>query len=282
MKEIDMALGKPDLPAIPVVIDEDGKSLIPPTLADIQWLDLSDPTTYETNLRRFASFLLGASQVPEIPKSSSGDVHVIPPSGELHVIPGSASVSIETLVGRLGDFDVNKLAKLIAVEVAANIANINARPNQKARDNTLQGEIMDSSEKDNLVFVVMAFTEDMEPVFEGIRDAAKTVGLEAKRVKDVLGDYQITTNLIDMLRASSMVVVDLSYDRPNVYFELGYARGIGKTVITTARSGTQLQFDVKDWTCTFYSDSRLLERSLKERFKIELNNIRTGSRSIKR
>ena len=57
-----------------------------------------------------------------------------------------------------------------------------------------------------------------------------------------------------------------------VYFELEYPGGIGKTVITTARKGTLLHFDVQSWTCDFYTDSRLLERRLTERFKIELSN----------
>ena len=55
-----------------------------------------------------------------------------------------------------------------------------------------------------------------------------------------------------------------------VYFELGYARGLGKTVVSIAREETKLHFDVKDWTCHFYNDSRTLERELKKRFEHEL------------
>lgn len=63
---------------------------------------------------------------------------------------------------------------------------------------------------------------------------------------------------------------DLSHERPNVYFELGFARGLGKAVITIAREGTSIHFDVKDWTFISYIDSRLLERDLKKRFQFEL------------
>jgi nucleoside 2-deoxyribosyltransferase len=109
----------------------------------------------------------------------------------------------------------------------------------------------------------------MDPIFEGIKAAAEAAGLEAKRVKDVIGDYKIDSKLIDMIHQACMVVVDLTHERPNVYFELGYARGIGKTVITTARKGTSIHFDVQSWTCDFYVDSRILEKRLKERFKLE-------------
>jgi hypothetical protein len=57
---------------------------------------------------------------------------------------------------------------------------------------------------------------------------------------------------------------------PNVYFELGYARGLGKTVITILRAGTRAHFDVRDWTYLEYIDSRPLEEDLIERFTFEL------------
>jgi hypothetical protein len=74
-----------------------------------------------------------------------------------------------------------------------------------------------------------------------------------------------------MIRSARLVVCDLTFERPNVYFELGFARGIGKKVITIARKATTIHFDVKDWTCIFYSDSREVERDLRARFEIELN-----------
>jgi len=73
-----------------------------------------------------------------------------------------------------------------------------------------------------------------------------------------------------MIHKARLIVADLMHEMPNVYFELGYARGIGKTVITTAREGTKLHFDVKDLNCMFYNDSRELEQELKERFAFEM------------
>jgi len=122
----------------------------------------------------------------------------------------------------------------------------------------------------NFVFVVMSFADDMEPIFDGIAAAAASVGLEAKRVKDISGDYRITDKIMEMILSSRFVVVDLSHERPNVYFELGYARASGKTVITIARRGTEIHFDVKDWTYIPYIDSRTLERDIKDRFVNEM------------
>jgi TIR domain len=122
-----------------------------------------------------------------------------------------------------------------------------------------------------LVFVIISFRDDMEPIFEGIEEAGKPLGLEVKRVKDVPGDYRITDQVIRMIREARLVVADLTHERPNVYFELGYARGLGKTVITIAREGTLIHFDVKDWTFINYIDSRILERDMRKRFEFELS-----------
>jgi TIR domain len=123
---------------------------------------------------------------------------------------------------------------------------------------------------EELVFVIASFLPDMEPAFEAIKAAADSAGLRAQRVKDVSGDYKISDRMLSMIRQARLVVADLTHERPNVYFELGYARGIGKTVITIMREGGEVHFDVQDWTYIPYIDSRPLERDLIERFKFEL------------
>lgn len=121
-----------------------------------------------------------------------------------------------------------------------------------------------------LVFVICAFTPDMEPVFDAISAAAMSVGLRAERIKDLQGDYRITEKMLTLLTTARMVVADLTHERPNVYFELGYARGVGKTVITIIRTGTSAHFDVQDWTYLEYIDSRPLEHQIRQRFAFEL------------
>lgn len=153
------------------------------------------------------------------------------------------------------------LAKEVAIEVAK-ILGLESRPLA-----TKPSTVIDAK----LVFVIVAFRDDMEPIFEGIKAAGNSVGLDVKRVKDVIGDYRITDQVIQMINSARLIVADLTHERPNVYFELGYARGLGKTVITIAREGTNIHFDVKDWTYLPYTDSRILERDLKKRFEYEVS-----------
>lgn len=122
----------------------------------------------------------------------------------------------------------------------------------------------------DLVFLISALSADMDSVAGAVKAAASSVGLTAKRVKDVPGDYRITDQILNMIGEARLVVADLTHERPNVYFELGYARGLGKRVVTTLRDTAAAHFDVKDWTYIKYSDSRPLEVELRARFEYEI------------
>ncbi|MFN6567815.1 hypothetical protein [Dendronalium sp. ChiSLP03b] len=182
----------------------------------------------------------------------------------------SYSEGMQTLLRVLKTSSGPKLQEFVAVDelakqVAGEIAKIlGLEPSKKLSKTNPQVE-------DQLVFVIISFLDDMEPIFEGIQEACSAVGLTAKRIKDVLGDYKITDCIIEMIQSARFIVADLTHERPNVYFELGYARGVGKTVITIARQETNIHFDVKGWTYIPYIDSRVLERDLKKRLEYELS-----------
>lgn len=162
-------------------------------------------------------------------------------------------------------FDPGDLAKEVAKEV---IQVLKSDPN---------GIRIPEWEPDpELVFVIISFSPEMDPIYEGIKAAGERYNLRVERVKDVPGDYKINDKIVQMIQSARLIVADLSHERPNVYFELGYSRGLGKTVVTIAREAAKVHFDVKDWTCFSYNDSRVVERYLDERFAYELG--KTGGK----
>jgi len=62
-------------------------------------------------------------------------------------------------------------------------------------------------------------------------------------------------------------VCDLTAERPNVYYELGFAKGIGKRLICIAREGTQIHFDVYGLKILFFRSYRDLEERLNKEAK---------------
>lgn len=242
-REIEIGLSKSKgLPlVVPIVIDIEARRNLPPSIATYQFLDLSEKEDYNLGLDHLVTRLsLPEGREAEADTKEGGDR----PSRQV-----------------LADvIDVNEFAIRIAEEVNRQLKTISSS----------EGGAVGPRPAGNDVFVIMAFSPDMDPIFEGIRAAAASNGLQAKRVKDIIGDYRINDMIISKIRTAQIVVADLTHERPNVYFELGYARGLGKRVVTTAREGSKLHFDVHDWTCVFYDDSRVLEKLLVERFRLEV------------
>ena len=122
-----------------------------------------------------------------------------------------------------------------------------------------------------LVFVLMAFDASQNEVYQAIKTAGtlvQSVPLRVTRIDDAgLVDYRITDEILAFIRKAGVIVCDLSLERPNVYYELGFARGIGKRVISCARGGTQLHFDIKDFSTIVYHSAFDLQHRLKDTFE---------------
>lgn len=119
------------------------------------------------------------------------------------------------------------------------------------------------------VFIICAFIEELNPICDVIKSVAAKNDLSAHRVDDYEEDFQITEKIIHQIEEARIIVADLSFERPNVYFEYGYARGAGRTgsIITLLKQGEEAHFDVKDWNQITYDPKNLetLEKKLAKR-----------------
>ena len=73
----------------------------------------------------------------------------------------------------------------------------------------------------NLVFVIMPFSDDMESVYQAIQDECSTVGLITRRADDVPGSAIVLRDITEAIEEAEFLIVDLTHERPNVYYELG-------------------------------------------------------------
>lgn len=117
-------------------------------------------------------------------------------------------------------------------------------------------------------FVAMSFREEEEPAlvdyFEAMKRATKEAKLPIKflRIDLLPGDHEISQKIMDEIFDSDFILADFTLNPKNVYFEVGIARGCGKVVIQTARFGTDLEFDVRNWRTLFYKNATELEKKL--------------------
>ena len=120
-----------------------------------------------------------------------------------------------------------------------------------------------------LVAVVMSYSDrpELEDAFFTFEQVTGELGYECKLVTEENTEERILPEILERIRRSAFVIVDLSDLRPNVFYELGYADGLGKRVIVTARKGTELPFDVKDIPTIFWEGQNQLREGLRKRIE---------------
>ena len=69
------------------------------------------------------------------------------------------------------------------------------------------------------------------------------------------------------IERAAFVVADLTGERPNVYYEIGYAHRADKEVVLVARSDTAVHFDVSAINRIEYSDYTELMDALRKRVR---------------
>jgi hypothetical protein len=124
--------------------------------------------------------------------------------------------------------------------------------------------------ENNYVFIIMAMIGDdpqLTDIHDAISETCKSLYLKAERVDQIEHTEQITLKIIECINKAEIVIADLTHNRPNCYYEAGYAHGIGKKVIFTAREGTELHFDLKDYKVIFYPNMSTLKALLLKRLK---------------
>jgi nucleoside 2-deoxyribosyltransferase len=118
------------------------------------------------------------------------------------------------------------------------------------------------------IFVAMSFREEEEPSLVDYWQAMLRAAEKARRefnlirLDQVEGDYEIVDRIYKEIDAAHLIIADLTFSPPNVYLEIGYARGRGKQVIQTCRHDTQLEFDVRGRRTLIYRNATTLEQKL--------------------
>lgn len=85
-------------------------------------------------------------------------------------------------------------------------------------------------------FVATAFgRDDVDEVYDKcVRPALKRLHVQPSRVNRVEHNEDIDNKIFELLNAADFAIVDLTYSRPSVYYDAGYAFGTGKPVIYIA------------------------------------------------
>lgn len=121
--------------------------------------------------------------------------------------------------------------------------------------------------EDDLVFVLMSFSEEtpvLADYYGAIKRsvAAATPHLRCKRLDEEPGSYPISSTAKRKIQESRLAIVDLTGNRPNVFYELGFAHGMGKRCVLTAHKLTEPQFYPQEYNIIYYETATELEENL--------------------
>lgn len=121
-------------------------------------------------------------------------------------------------------------------------------------------------------FVAMSFTKELDSIYEMIyKPVVEECGMEAITAAKAAPSEDILSFIHKHMREASLVIADLTYNSPNVLYELGLAHSLPKNVIITTQNVEELPFDVRVLKAIPYKNNATGLKKLKREIRSKIN-----------
>lgn len=132
-------------------------------------------------------------------------------------------------------------------------------------------EIENNSVKSNECFIAMAFDKSTTMYRNAIKRALKNNNFNAILIDEehLDSDKTIPDGILNKIRKAKFCIADFTLHRNGVYFESGYALGLGKQVIYTCKKDDfkNAHFDIKQLQHVLYNSPEELEKKLTDKIE---------------
>ena len=132
--------------------------------------------------------------------------------------------------------------------------------------------------KSKNVFIAIKFSEEYKNIAEAIKKAVKDTGFNPIKVDEEHHTEYIMDFIKSKIKESKFLIAELTSENLGVYFESGYAMGLGIPVIAILRKSKDNQhfrkvhFDLKQFNIIEYENEKDIEEKLKNRINVLLKN----------
>lgn len=119
----------------------------------------------------------------------------------------------------------------------------------------------------NQMFVIMKIgQEDLDSAYEGvIAPLGEEFGYQVIRIDKIRDSGDINQQILNNIAQSRLILADLSGERPNCYYEAGFAHALGKEMIFAAQKRYKVHFDLAAYRFILWTTEADYRRELKER-----------------
>ena len=103
------------------------------------------------------------------------------------------------------------------------------------------------------VFVLMPFDGAFDDIYQlGIKAACKEAGGYCERVDEQIFVESILERVYNQIDKADLLIADMTGRNANVFYEVGYAHGLGKRVLLLTQNADDIPFDLKHYPHIVY------------------------------
>jgi len=134
------------------------------------------------------------------------------------------------------------------------------------------------------IFVIMKISDkELDSAYElAIKPLGNRFGYKIFRIDDIHDSSVITDQIISSIAESEIIIADLTRERPNCYYETGFAQALGKELVLTIKKGERKHFDLASHRFIEWETAVELKRELEERLEAIMEKRSAVLQRIKR